>query len=270
MTHNARYAISVVRGFGGAVIFALPILMTMEMWRLGFTMDRGRLLLLLVALLPTLVLLSYHAGFEPTFAWRDDLFDSVVAYGIGFTASALVLGLLGVLTSKTPLSAAVGQITIQTVPASIGALLARSMLSGEHADSDSRPSSTYGGSLFIMGVGALFLAFSVAPTDEVMMITFRLSPLWTIGLALTSLAAMHAFVYAVEFRGQVARAEHTTRAGEFLRHTVAGYAIVLLICAYILWTFGRTDGLHPVEVARASVVLGFPAAIGAAAARLIL
>jgi putative integral membrane protein (TIGR02587 family) len=270
MNDNARYARSVMRGAGGAIIFALPILMTMEMWHLGFTIERSRLLLLVLLLLPTLMLLSKHAGFEPTSTWRDDVFDAFVAYGIGFVASAVVLGLLGIITADSPFANAFGQITVQTVPASIGALLARSLLSHQPADSDSRQATTYGGSIFIMAVGALFLAFSIAPTDEVMVITLRLSATMTILLALASLAAMHAFVYAVEFRGQVARAAHTTAAGEFLRHTIAGYAVALLISAYVLWTFGRADGLHPSELARASVVLGFPAALGAAAARLIL
>jgi putative integral membrane protein (TIGR02587 family) len=270
MNANGRYARSVVRGAGGAIIFALPILMTMEMWHLGFTMERGRLLALVILLLPTLVLLSYHAGFEPTSSWRDDVFDALVAYGIGFTTSAAVLWLLGIVTSDTTVSNALGQVTVQTVPASIGALLARSLLAGEHADADERPARTYAGSLFIMGVGALFLAFSVAPTDEVMIVTFRLLPTSTILLVAVSLALMHAFVYAVEFRGQVVRAEHTTAAGEFVRHTLPGYGLALVISGYVLWTFGRADGLHPAELVRASVVLGFPASIGAAAARLIL
>jgi uncharacterized membrane protein len=37
-----------------------------------------------------------------------------------------------------------------------------------------------------------------------------------------------------------------------------------------LWTFGRTDGTALQEIISAVVVLGFPCAIGAAAARLIL
>jgi putative integral membrane protein (TIGR02587 family) len=270
MTENWRYAQGLVRAAGGAIIFALPLLMTMEMWWLGFTMDRGRLLLLLVLLLPTLVLLSYHAGFESTVNWRDDVLDALVAYAIAFVASGIVLWLLGILTDETTLSEAVGMTAVQTVPASVGAMLARSLLAGEHADADARPRSTYGGEIFIMGIGALFLAFSIAPTEEVLLIAFRLSPLNTILLALASLALMHAFVYVVEFRGQVERASHATPAGEFVRLTVVGYALALVISAYVLWTFGRAEGLHRAELARAAVVLGFPAAIGAAAARLLL
>jgi putative integral membrane protein (TIGR02587 family) len=89
-------------------------------------------------------------------------------------------------------------------------------------------------------------------------------------LAVVSLVQMHGFVYAVEFHGQHSRPDQATVAGEFVRLTVVGYAMVLLISAYVLWTFGRTDGLASLEWVRATVVLGFPASIGAAAARLIL
>jgi uncharacterized membrane protein len=51
---------------------------------------------------------------------------------------------------------------------------------------------------------------------------------------------------------------------------VVGYAVVLLVSVYVLWTFGRTEGLDGFETIRATVVLGFPASIGAAAARLLL
>lgn len=49
-----------------------------------------------------------------------------------------------------------------------------------------------------------------------------------------------------------------------------GYVIALLISLGILWTFGRTDGLAVSQVLQATVVLGFPAGLGAGAARLIL
>jgi uncharacterized membrane protein len=85
-----------------------------------------------------------------------------------------------------------------------------------------------------------------------------------------SLAIMHAFVYAVEFRGQALVHPEISVGSEFLRLTVVAYALALLVCLYVLWSFGRSDGLALGELAMQTVVLGFPAAIGAAAARLIL
>jgi putative integral membrane protein (TIGR02587 family) len=85
-----------------------------------------------------------------------------------------------------------------------------------------------------------------------------------------SLAIMHGFVYAVEFRGQASVRPGMGAWSEFLRLTVVAYVLALLVCLYVLWSFGRADGLAPGELLMQTVVLGFPAAIGAAAARLIL
>jgi putative integral membrane protein (TIGR02587 family) len=265
-----RYARGLSRAAGGAIIFALPLFMTMEMWWLGSSIDDARLLLLIVVLLPTLVGLSYHAGFEPTFVWREDVADALAAFAVGFCTSLVMLALLGVLTLDTSVSTAIGRVAVQTVPASIGAMLARTQLGGEHADEDGRPRETYGGEIFVMGAGALFLAFSVAPTEEVLILGYRLSPTGGIVLALASMLIMHAFVYAVEFHGQASRPEHTTAAAEFLRLTAVGYALSLCISAYVLWTYGRTDDLALLEIVRSTIVLALPASIGAAAARLIL
>ena len=270
MGDGRQFAVGLARAAGGAVIFGLPLLMTMEMWSLGFTMDRARLLLLVLLLLPALVALSHHAGFEPTFEWREDLIDALIAYGVGFAASCAVLVLLGVLTTATAFDDALGKITVQSIPASVGAMLGRTLLGGAHADEDGARHATYGGDLFIMATGALFLSFSIAPTEEVLQLAVGLSAVRALVIMIVSLVLMHAFVYAVEFHGQVARREHASPAGEFIRLTVVGYAVALAVSAYVLWTFGRTDGLHSLVILRSTIVLGFPAAIGAAAARLIL
>ena len=78
-----------------------------------------------------------------------------------------------------------------------------------------------------------------------------------------SLAIMHAFVYAVEFRGQTSVHPELSVWSEFLRLTVVAYALALLVCLYVLWSFGRSDGLALGELLMQTVVLGFPAAIGA-------
>ena len=83
-------------------------------------------------------------------------------------------------------------------------------------------------------------------------------------LVVLSLAIMHAFVYAVGFRGQASVPEETSRWSLFLRYTVPGYAIALLASLYLQWTFGRMDGAGLEHLVMATVVLAFPAAIGAA------
>ena len=269
-----HFAIGVARAVGGALIFSLPGLMTMEMWSLGLHMERERLALLLLLNVPLLVGLSHFSGFEETFDALSDVLDAFVAYAVAFVTAAAVLALLGVLGGSTSLDEIAGQLAIQAVPGSMGALLAQSMLGpaseGEEEDQPAKRPSSYWSQLFLMGVGALFLAFNVAPTEEMVLLAYMMSPWHVAALALVSLGAMHAFVYAVEFSGQEEFPEGTPWWSVFLRFTVVGYAIALAIAAYVLWTFGRHDGSGLHESVATVLVLGFPAAIGAAAARLLL
>jgi uncharacterized membrane protein len=89
---NAEFAVGLMRAFGGAIIFAFPLLMTMEMWQLGFAMDRLRLLVFLVLNFGVLVGLSYFVGFEKALGFWDILMDALAAYGVGVIASAAGCG----------------------------------------------------------------------------------------------------------------------------------------------------------------------------------
>jgi len=272
---DQSFVTGLARAVGGAVIFSLPVLMTMEMWELGFHMSRLRLALLLVVNIPLLVGLSHFSGFEETFEPLEDVVDAFVAYAVGFVAAAIVLALFGVLRAEMSLDELVGKVALQAVPGSMGALLAQSQFGGgdreeKRAQREGGRPSGYASQLFLMAAGALFLAFNVAPTEEMVLIAHKMTAWHVLALAAVSLAGMHAFVYALEFRGQHAITPGHSEVGVFLRFTVVGYAIALLISAYVLWTFGRLGGMDRIEATAAIVVLGFPAAVGAAAARLIL
>ena len=269
---NFRFLVGLSRAFGGAIVFALPMLMTMEMWWLGFYIEPLRLALLLVLLLPLLTGLSHFVGFEDTFGWQDDVVDAFAAYAVGVLASAPILLAFGVITTEMSPSEVIGKVAVQAVPASIGALLAQSQFGGEN-DKNRRKEQrreTYGGETFFMAAGAVFLSLNVAPTEEMVLISYKMTPWHALALATLSVLLMHAFVYSVGFTGQSAVPEGVPAWTVFLRYTVVGYAICLVISAYILWTFGRTDGLALEAFVMTTVVLAFPASIGAAAARLIL
>jgi putative integral membrane protein (TIGR02587 family) len=97
-----------------------------------------------------------------------------------------------------------------------------------------------------------------------------MAPGHAVAAVLASLAILHLFVYEVDFRGAHKRPADMSFWTLFLRFTVTGYALVLLVCWYLLWTFGRLDGASAPAALMAVIVLGFPGALGAAAARLIL
>ncbi|MBB1248831.1 TIGR02587 family membrane protein [Rhizobium sp. G21] len=258
------------RAAGGAIIFALPMLMTMEMWALGFTLDVWKLCLLLVATIPVLLGLSYYGGFRCTFSLKDDLADVFVGMLIAGLMSTFVLWLFGVLTLETSLREAIGKIAVQVVPGGIGAMLARSQFGGDSATDDlRRERSSYWGELFMLATGALFLSFNVAPTEEIILIAFQMDAWREAALALASLLLMHVFVYVSNFKGGDERGA-ASHLSMFLRFSLTGYVLSLLISMAMLWIFGRSDGLSFYSFLSAALVLGFPASIGAAAARLVL
>jgi putative integral membrane protein (TIGR02587 family) len=165
----------------------------------------------------------------------------------------------------------VGKVALQAVPGSIGALLAQGQLGTPSArERKEKRGDTYAGECFFMATGALFLSLNVAPTEEMVLISYMMTPWHALALTGVSLVLMHAFVYSVGFQGHAEVPEGAHWSGVFVRYTVVGYALCLLISIYILWTFGRTSGLSLEGCVMAAVVLAFPAAIGAAAARLIL
>ena len=121
-----------------------------------------------------------------------------------------------------------------------------------------------------MAVGALFFAFNVAPTQEMVLIAYKMTPWHALALALASLAMLHALVYSVGFAGQEDPGRESFFASVFARFTVVGYVLALAVSAYVLWTFGRADGTSATQIVVSTIVLGSPAALGAALARLII
>lgn len=268
---NRDFARALARGFGGALLFAFPLLMTMEMWELGVAMERSRLAILILASLPVLLGLSYFAGFETTFRLLDEVLDALAALAIGILLAAGVLVLFGALRSEHTLSEIVGKIGLCAVPGAMGALLAGKQFAAR-AVAEARPKADAGylGELFTMLVGALFLAFNVAPTEEMVLIAYQMDALQALALVGLSVLILHVMVYELGFPGEDLRRGQTGALRTLLTFTLPGYAIALLISAYALWTFGRLDGISLHEANAMVVVLGFPAALGCATARLVI
>lgn len=257
------------RAFGGAILFALPILMTMEMWWLGTYLENWRLALLLLFSVPLLTVLSYYIGFRESFSVEEDVVDAFVALAVGFVTATAALLLFSVIEWGMSGREIVGKIAILSVPGSLGAILAASQL-GQGEGRRQKRSKGYAAELVYMLVGALYLALNSAPTDEIVMISLQFTPWHALIIMASSLTIMHAFVYAVEFQGQEERPEDASFWSVFVRFTVVGYAVALLMCLFILWIFGRTSGETPTQILMMITVLGLPASLGAAAARLIL
>ena len=115
----------------------------------------------------------------------------------------------------------------------------------------------------------MLFGFSVAPTDEPMIIGLKLPWHHALVLLLASLVQVHLIVYAVGFR----KHERDDRAWwhKLLKEGVGAYAVALLVSAYLLWTFGRISGeTGLVACVYQTVTLGFVTSLGAAAGELLI
>ena len=258
------------RAAGGALLFSLPMMMTQEMWQLGYTMPDVRLLVLVALILPLLMELSRQLGLQHSSDWRQNLLEALYACAVGAAVSAAILVCFGVLDAAMSPRETIGKVALQAVPAAIGALLARSQMGSGAGDRIGDREETYAGELFLMAVGALFLGFNIAPTEETILISFRMTPWHGIATVLLSLAIMHGFVFAVGFKGGSEIEPDTPWWAAFVRFTLPGYAVALTISLAVLWMFGRTDDTSLMEIVMATIVLALPSSVGAAAARLIL
>ena len=264
MQSNADYARCLGRASVGALLFALPLFMTMEMWELGFTADKLRIAAFLALTAPLLVGLSYVAGFERAFGLVDHLLDAFAAFLIAACVGALALVLFGVLRPGQPPIEILSKVALVTFPAALGALLADKQL-GRKGSADADADRAYLTRLFLMAVGAIF----VAPTEEMVLIAEQIGPLQAALLAVVSLALLHALLFWVDFAES-----GPDDAGGFwsvlLRYSVVGYALCALVSLFLLWVFNRTEGVPLSELAEYVAVLSFASVLGAGLAHAVV
>jgi putative integral membrane protein (TIGR02587 family) len=261
-------SLQIVRGFAGAVLFSFPMLMTMEMWSLGVSIEPPRLMLFVTVHLVLLAGMASYARHDQAIVTRRDVFDAFAAYGVGVLSATPVLFLFGVIEPGMSMAGITRSIAVQAAPAAFGAMVAHLEIDEPAASIGPQHPHGFASSAFLMAVGGLYLCSSLASTEEMMLIAYKMS-VWQIGgLMVFSLVMMQLFdEYAIE--QDLGGAGGETAWSVSLAMTGIGYTIALSISLYILWTFGRTDGLTFAQLVKEMIVLGFPAALGAGAARLL-
>jgi putative integral membrane protein (TIGR02587 family) len=211
------YLLGLARGFGAAIIFSIPMLMTMEMWWLGFYMDRLRLAIAALLLLPLLIALSHFAGLRPKGGLANTVLDAVTGYGIGLIAAAVVLLLINVVNLQQAPREIIGKVVLLGLAASFGSMLGRSQIgsqAGKQQQKSEKQRSGWVGEMFLMIAGALYLSLTVAPTVEMLKIPYKMTPWHALALVVVSIVLMHAFVYALEFKGATIEPKGTSSSGD--------------------------------------------------------
>ena len=267
-----------VRATSGGLLFGVPLLYTIEVMWTGQHTTAPQALVVLGASLASLTVLNRTAGFraKADLSLGAALMDAVEGVAIGLVVVATVLVLLGQLDSATPLGVALGRVIYETLPVSLGIGVANTLLREQPAATEAAGSEAAGSpvnatvaDLGANVVGAAFVALSIAPTDEVPMMTASRHPLELLAIVVTSLLIAYAIVFAAGLTGQARRHAQGGLLQHPLVETLAAYLVSLLTAWLLLWLFQRADGPWAFTLGQV-IVLGLPAAIGGAAGRLAL
>lgn len=264
-----RAWVGISRAVGGAIIFSLPMMMTMEMWWIGFYIEPIRLMALILFSLPLFIGISLMIGFKQNQGLRDSVIDVMVAYAVAFVTTAVVFAAFRVISFETAPGELFSMVLLQTVPGSLGALLARSLI-GSGRDEPHSNYQSYTDELIILVTGALFLAFNVAPTEEMVLLSYMMTSWHVLALMVLTVLIMHMFTISSEDLTLSGAKQWSINKRLFIRFTGIGYALAFSVSVFMLWIFGRGDHDSMQHFANTAVVLSFPAGIGAAASRMII
>lgn len=278
----------VVRGASGGMLIGIPLLYTMEVWWIGSYTGPERMLAVLLFTFVPVFLLNRTSGFRSAKDVRlvDAAVDTVEAVALGLLCVTGVLVLLREITMTTPLAELVGKVVYEALPFSLGVGLARHFLrrsrdegdegdegeTDEAADAGGAPDASLNATISDVGatvIGSVFIAFNIAPTDEIPMLAAATSPTWLLAIVGASLLISYCIVFEAGFSSQAKRRRQQGWFQRPLTETVACYLVSLISAGFMLWIFQnlRLDAPWSLTVSHVAI-LGLPAAVGGAAGRL--
>lgn len=304
-SHWLKELHDIVCGASGGFLFGIPLLYTMEVWWIGSYTKPPLLLCILLVTYVVVFLLNRVEGFRQK--QSNQLFDmtieSVEALAIGIVSATFTLILLRRITLDTSLQEALGKLIFESVPFSLGVAMSRSFLTGEpnkeqqsknhrhspekHQSEQKQKSLTDSikattqrlsnevgfkdtlADISATLIGALIIAFSIAPTDEINELAAGASPPWLLAIIAASLLISYCIVFAAGLTNQQKRRQQQGLFQSPESETVISYLISLLASVLMLWFFQKVSFSDPWFLwLRYTLLLGLPATIGGAAGRL--
>jgi putative integral membrane protein (TIGR02587 family) len=275
----------IVRGICGGCLFGVPLIYTMEVWWVGSLATPANLLAVIASTFILLFFVNRTEGFRKRSRSKTHSYETVAetieAMAIGLVCSAFLLLVLQELTIETALSENIGKIVYESVPFSIGVCLSNQLLedtrkaqSNNDKSGSSQNEDALNATLSDLGVtliGAIVIAFNIAPTDEIPMLAAATSEFWLLVLIATSLLVSYAIVFESGFSNQKKRREQKGIFQRPISETMACYIVSLGAAALMLLFFQKlslSDSL--MTWLEYTLLLGLPATIGGAAGRLAI
>lgn len=276
-----------MRAFSGAYLFGIPLLYTMEMWWLGETARPGDLVLVLAVMLLANFWLVAAVGPRRTSALPRKVAETLVTVAVGTVAALVVLLILNELSLEQSARTILAKTLLQALPLSIGAALAGIIFrpgqdrEGDEADGDAEAATGADGSptgvwralfrdLGATAIGAVFIAATIAPTEEIPMIAARMTYPNLLGLIALSLIVGYIIVFASGF-DPASRGSREHLFQHPLTETSLSYLVSLLVAfGALLLTQQLSTDAPPAFVLAQTLALGLPAMIGGAAGRIAI
>ncbi|MBW3588903.1 MAG: TIGR02587 family membrane protein [Actinobacteria bacterium] len=255
-----------MRGVSGGVILGLPLIYTQEVWMLGATINPLGIVALLIVSFFLNLLLSRYVGFEDEEV--RPLANAIQGLGVSIVLSAGLLFLLERVTVDMASENILGVIALCSLPVSLGFALGNALAPADGGEGADRIAAA-GGQFLVGAGGALILSLNIAPTEEPVLMAYQLEVPNLISLVILSLLLSYLIVFYAEFRGKDLRLETRGSAMAAVAETILVYLIALLVAGGLLISFAQTDRLD-VTLFTSTLVLGFPAAMGAALGRALL
>lgn len=280
----------IVRGAAGGFLFGIPLLYTFEVWQAGSYLKPAIMLSLLAITYLVVFFFNRVEGFrrQKRANLSEVALESIEVLAIAIICATLSLFLLQRITLNTSLQEALGKIVFESVPFALGVALSQLFLSEDEPKNFSEPTRTptdfvdknlqkvkgvnetlsdLGGTI----TGAIIIAFSIAPTDEVTELGVASSAVWLITIIFASLLISYLIVFAAGFGNQKQRKQQQglfqTPEGE----TIFSYLISLFTSVLMLLFFQKIGFSDPWFLwIRYTIILGLPASIGGAAGRLAI
>lgn len=278
------------RGVTGALlVVGVTMLYTMEMTWLGWQLPPGVLLAYTVGGMALVLVATKYVGFRQSEQQGSD--RDVYSYVTDFTELLMqsfvtayaVLLVLGRLHVGDPVSVVVRLGLTYVVPLAFGASIANRLLTGDGGggsaggDGGGSGDGGQGGTrsrslahdLAIYVAGSLFVASTIAPTEEIPL--FATTTGWPRQAALVVLSVLVAYLilFELEFQGHDFRVRRESTLQQW-GTAVTVYVISLVVSLLLLAAFGQVLADRFVVVVQEVVVLSFPASIGASGATVVL
>ncbi len=264
------------RGITGGLLFSLPMLYTMELWWAGFIANSLQLIIYFIVGMFLLMVYNHYVGIRQDHSLLEGLEESIEEMGMALILTVFILWITGRLAPNMSLNEISGKIIVEAVTVAIGISVGKSQLgsdSEENDDEEQKKRLKYPNILRSINIalcGAILIASNVAPTDEVMVIALEAQTFKLLIIALLSIGIGGSVLYYINFTGAKEAVMQPHNFGEIVAGTIIMYAVALASSAFMLWFFGRFDGLSLYGMVAETVVLGFPAALGASAGRLLI